>query len=102
MAESFAEVIPPHNYTSLLPIQWASCHVFFRSRTLLLEKKDMLKTWQNQMSPAVSRHMSVESFVEDIASPFLHILSPLSLRPVSYHSLIVSNFILKLLLALST
>jgi hypothetical protein len=43
----------------------------------------MLKTWQTQMSPVVSRHMSVESFVEDIASSFLHILSPLSLRPVS-------------------
>ncbi|KAF8718808.1 hypothetical protein HU200_025114 [Digitaria exilis] len=58
-----------------------------RSRTLLLEKKDMLKTWQNQMSPAVSRHMSVESFVEDIASPFLHVLSPLSLRPVALNLL---------------
>ncbi|XP_062210694.1 uncharacterized protein LOC133912120 [Phragmites australis] len=58
-----------------------------RSRTLLLEKKDMLKTWQNQMSPFVSRHLSVESFVEDIASPFLHILSPLSLRPVAQNLL---------------
>ncbi|CAL4930272.1 unnamed protein product [Urochloa decumbens] len=58
-----------------------------RSRTLLLEKKDMLKTWQNQMSPLVSRHMSVESFVEDISSSFLHILSPLSLRPVALNLL---------------
>lgn len=58
-----------------------------RSRTLLLEKKDTLKTWQNQMSPVVSRHMSVESFVQDIASPFLHILSPLSLRPVALNLL---------------
>ncbi|CAN6307191.1 unnamed protein product [Urochloa humidicola] len=58
-----------------------------RSRMLLLEKKDMLKTWQNQMSPLVSRHMSVESFVEDISSPFLHILSPLSLRPVALNLL---------------
>ncbi|CAM0872425.1 unnamed protein product [Alopecurus aequalis] len=54
-----------------------------RCRTMLLEKKDTLKTWQNQMSPLISRHLSVESFVEDIASPFLHILSPLSLRPVA-------------------
>lgn len=58
-----------------------------RSRALLLEKKDMLKTWQNQMSPFVSRHLSVESFVEDTASPFLHILSPLSLRPVALNLL---------------
>ncbi|WVZ56370.1 hypothetical protein U9M48_006915 [Paspalum notatum var. saurae] len=58
-----------------------------RSRALLLEKKDMLKTWRNQMSPFVSRHLSVESFVEDIASPFLHILSPLSLRPVALNLL---------------
>uniref|UniRef100_K4A5L2 AAA+ ATPase domain-containing protein n=1 Tax=Setaria italica TaxID=4555 RepID=K4A5L2_SETIT len=58
-----------------------------RSRTMLLEKKDMLKTWQTEMSPVVSRHMSVESFVEDIASPFLHILSPLSLRPVALNLL---------------
>ncbi|KAL6907517.1 hypothetical protein ACP4OV_002556 [Aristida adscensionis] len=58
-----------------------------RSRTLLLEKKDMLKSWQNQMSPFVSRHLSVESFVEDIASPLLHILSPLSLRPVALNLL---------------
>ncbi|CAN6284819.1 unnamed protein product [Urochloa humidicola] len=58
-----------------------------RSRMLLLEKKDMLKTWRNQMSPLVSRHMSVESFVEDISSPFLHILSPLSLRPVALNLL---------------
>lgn len=50
---------------------------------MLLEKKDKLKTWQNQMSPLISRHLSVESFVEDIASPFLHIISPSSLRPVS-------------------
>ncbi|NP_001339270.1 uncharacterized protein [Zea mays] len=58
-----------------------------RSRALLLEKKDMLKTWQNQMSPFVSRHLSVESFVEDTASPLLHILSPLSLRPVALNLL---------------
>ncbi|KAL6648399.1 hypothetical protein ACP70R_012623 [Stipagrostis hirtigluma subsp. patula] len=58
-----------------------------RSRTLLLEKKDMLKTWQNQMSPFVSRHLSVESFVEDTASPLLHILSPQSLRPVALNLL---------------
>jgi chromosome transmission fidelity protein 18 len=52
---------------------------------MLLEKKDMLKTWQNQMVPFVSRHLSVESFVQDTVSHFLHILSPLSLRPVSCH-----------------
>ncbi|TVU47638.1 hypothetical protein EJB05_07244 [Eragrostis curvula] len=58
-----------------------------RSRALLLEKKDMLKTWQNQMMPFVSRHLSVESFVQDTASHFLHILSPLSLRPVALNLL---------------
>uniref|UniRef100_A0A453IFM4 AAA+ ATPase domain-containing protein n=1 Tax=Aegilops tauschii subsp. strangulata TaxID=200361 RepID=A0A453IFM4_AEGTS len=54
-----------------------------RCRTMLLVKKDTLKTWQNRMSPLISRHLSVESFVGDIASPFLHILSPLNLRPVA-------------------
>ncbi|KAE8799049.1 Chromosome transmission fidelity 18-like protein [Hordeum vulgare] len=54
-----------------------------RCRAMLLEKKDTLKTWQNRMSPLISRHLSVESFVGDIASAFLHILSPLSLRPVA-------------------
>ncbi|VAI07450.1 unnamed protein product [Triticum turgidum subsp. durum] len=54
-----------------------------RCRTMLLEKKDTLKTWQNRMPPLISRHLSVESFVGDIASPFLHILSPLNLRPVA-------------------
>uniref|UniRef100_A0A0E0KBM9 AAA+ ATPase domain-containing protein n=1 Tax=Oryza punctata TaxID=4537 RepID=A0A0E0KBM9_ORYPU len=58
-----------------------------RCRTMLLEKKDKLKTWQNQMSPLISRHLSIESFVEDIASPFLHIISPLSLRPVALNLL---------------
>uniref|UniRef100_A0A0E0NSV1 AAA+ ATPase domain-containing protein n=1 Tax=Oryza rufipogon TaxID=4529 RepID=A0A0E0NSV1_ORYRU len=58
-----------------------------RCRTMLLEKKDKLKTWQNQMSPLISRHLSVESFVEDIASPFLHIISPSSLRPVALNLL---------------
>src|SRR5688572_23268990 len=83
MAKSFAEVIPPHNHIFCSLLSGPNVDVFFRSRTMLLEKKDMLKTWQTEMSPVVSRHMSVESFVEDIASPFLHILSPLSLRPVS-------------------
>ncbi|GJN30978.1 hypothetical protein PR202_gb19329 [Eleusine coracana subsp. coracana] len=59
-----------------------------RCRTMLLEKKDMLKTWQNQMAPFVSRHLSVESFVQDTASHFLHILSPLSLRPVEKQRII--------------
>uniref|UniRef100_J3LMA1 AAA+ ATPase domain-containing protein n=1 Tax=Oryza brachyantha TaxID=4533 RepID=J3LMA1_ORYBR len=58
-----------------------------RCRTMLLEKKDKLKTWQNQMSPLISRHLSVESFVEDISSPFLHIISPSSLRPVALNLL---------------
>uniref|UniRef100_A0A0D9VS94 AAA+ ATPase domain-containing protein n=1 Tax=Leersia perrieri TaxID=77586 RepID=A0A0D9VS94_9ORYZ len=58
-----------------------------RCRAMLLEKKDKLKTWQNQMSPLISRHLSVESFVEDIASPFLHIISPSSLRPVALNLL---------------
>uniref|UniRef100_A0A0A9F116 Uncharacterized protein n=1 Tax=Arundo donax TaxID=35708 RepID=A0A0A9F116_ARUDO len=73
-----AQVEKPH-------IEWPKA--LQRSRTMLLEKKDMLKTWQNQMSPFVSRHLSVESFVEDIVSPFLHILSPLSLRPVAMNLL---------------
>ncbi|KAJ0984088.1 hypothetical protein J5N97_002444 [Dioscorea zingiberensis] len=58
-----------------------------RCRALLMENKDLLKSWQNKISPSISRHMSIESFVEDVVSPFLYILSPQTLRPVALHLL---------------
>lgn len=47
-----------------------------------MEKKDLLKTWQNKIVPSISRHLSIKSFVQDVVSPFLHILMPPTLRPV--------------------
>ncbi|KAH7672890.1 chromosome transmission fidelity protein 18 [Dioscorea alata] len=58
-----------------------------RCRALTVEKKDLLKSWHNKISPSISRHISIESFVEDVVSPFLHILSPQTLRPVALHLL---------------
>ncbi|KAK9137857.1 hypothetical protein Sjap_008451 [Stephania japonica] len=56
-----------------------------RFRTMFLEKKDILKCWNNRISPLISRHLSPISFVEDVASPLIHILSPQKLRPVALH-----------------
>lgn len=53
---------------------------------MLVEKKDLLKAWQNNLSPSISRHQSIQSFVEDIVSPLLHILSSPNLRPVTLSS----------------
>ncbi|XP_020107967.1 chromosome transmission fidelity protein 18 homolog isoform X2 [Ananas comosus] len=58
-----------------------------RCRAMLVEKKDLLKAWQNNLSPSISRHQSIQSFVEDIVSPLLHILSSPNLRPVALHLL---------------
>ncbi|XP_073010337.1 uncharacterized protein [Typha latifolia] len=56
-----------------------------RCRAMLKEKKELLKTWQSKISPTISRHLSIESFVEDVISPLLHTLSPPNLRPVALH-----------------
>jgi hypothetical protein len=56
----------------------------FRSRTMWLEKMETLKSWHYKIPPYISRHLSTKSFVEDLISPLLHILSPPTLRPVTY------------------
>ncbi|KAF5199465.1 Chromosome transmission fidelity protein 18-like protein [Thalictrum thalictroides] len=65
-------------------IEWPKS--FQRHRMLLAEKKDLLRCWQTKITPFLSRHMSIESFVEDSLSPLLYILSPRTLRPVALHS----------------
>ncbi|KAF6141075.1 hypothetical protein GIB67_006520 [Kingdonia uniflora] len=64
-------------------IEWPKS--FQKYRMTLTEKKDLLKCWQNKISPSVSRHLTTECFVEDAISPLLHILSPPTLRPVALH-----------------
>ncbi|PSS24093.1 Chromosome transmission fidelity protein [Actinidia chinensis var. chinensis] len=66
-------------------IEWPKS--FQRCRTTLMEKKDILQSWHNKISPHISRHLSTNSFVEDSISPLLHILSPPTLRPVAVHLL---------------
>ncbi|XP_038981046.1 chromosome transmission fidelity protein 18 homolog [Phoenix dactylifera] len=66
-------------------IEWPK--TFQRYRAMLMEKKDLLKTWQNKIVPSISRHLSIKSFVQDVVSPFLHILAPPTLRPVALHLL---------------
>ncbi|KAL6971104.1 hypothetical protein U1Q18_030786 [Sarracenia purpurea var. burkii] len=66
-------------------IEWPKS--FQRYRTVLMERVETLRSWQNKMSPYISRHLSTKSFVEDLISPLLHILSPPTLRPVAVHLL---------------
>ncbi|KAL3828358.1 hypothetical protein ACJIZ3_017160 [Penstemon smallii] len=66
-------------------IEWPKS--FQRHRTILAERMDMFHTWQNRISPYISRHLSTKSFVEDSISSMLHILSPPTLRPVAMHLL---------------
>ncbi|XXG39699.1 hypothetical protein AAC387_Pa01g0590 [Persea americana] len=66
-------------------IEWPKS--FHRYRATLMEKKDILKLWHNKISPSISRHLSIESFVECSVSQLLHILSPPTLRPVALHLL---------------
>ncbi|KAL5702496.1 hypothetical protein ACHQM5_027709 [Ranunculus cassubicifolius] len=65
-------------------IEWPKS--FQRYRTLVAEKKDLLRYWHTKITPSLSRHLSVASFVEDSLSPLLYILSPTTLRPISLHS----------------
>ncbi|KAH9315407.1 hypothetical protein KI387_024034, partial [Taxus chinensis] len=62
-------------------IEWPKSH--HRYRTVLSEKKDLLKTWLNSISPTISRFLSRNSIVEDVIAPLLYILSPPALRPVA-------------------
>ncbi|XP_078429313.1 P-loop containing nucleoside triphosphate hydrolases superfamily protein [Wolffia australiana] len=66
-------------------IEWPKS--FYRYRGTLVEKKDLVKTWLNGISPSISRHLSTEGFVQDVVSPLLQILSPKNLRPVALHLL---------------
>ncbi|XP_071720190.1 uncharacterized protein [Rutidosis leptorrhynchoides] len=66
-------------------IQWPKS--FHRYRTSLVDKVEALHLWHNKISPCISRHISTKSFVEDLVSPLLHILSPPTLRPVASHLL---------------
>ncbi|URE09839.1 chromosome transmission fidelity protein 18 [Musa troglodytarum] len=66
-------------------IEWP--RTYHRCRALLAEKKESLKTWISKIPPLISRHLSIKSFVEDVVSPLLHILSPPTLRPVALHLL---------------
>ncbi|KAJ8447230.1 hypothetical protein Cgig2_030461 [Carnegiea gigantea] len=66
-------------------IEWPKS--FQRYRTLVTEKMEVLRSWQTKIAPFISRHLSVNTFVEDTVSPLLHILSPADLRPVALHLL---------------
>ncbi|KAK9725766.1 hypothetical protein RND81_05G167700 [Saponaria officinalis] len=66
-------------------IEWPKS--FQRFRTSLMEKTEILRSWQSSIGPSFSRHLSVDSFVNDTVSPLLHILSPVDLRPVALHLL---------------
>ncbi|GLJ40597.1 hypothetical protein SUGI_0838040 [Cryptomeria japonica] len=62
-------------------IEWPKSHQ--RCRTILSEKKDLLKSWLNSISPTISRFLSLNSIVEDVITSLLYILSPPSLKPVA-------------------
>ncbi|KAE8076222.1 hypothetical protein FH972_014885 [Carpinus fangiana] len=62
-------------------IEWPKSYQ--RSRTMWLEKMETLRSWHYKIPPYISRHLSTKSFVEDLISPLLHILSPPTLRPVA-------------------
>ncbi|CAI9117844.1 OLC1v1019329C1 [Oldenlandia corymbosa var. corymbosa] len=66
-------------------IEWPKS--FQRYRTSALEKLDVLRCWQNRISPHISRHLSPKYFTEELISPLLHILSPPTLKPVAMHLL---------------
>ncbi|KAJ1696053.1 hypothetical protein LUZ63_004565 [Rhynchospora breviuscula] len=66
-------------------IEWPKS--FHRCRAMLVEKQETLKSWQRRIVPSISRHLSVESFVKDVVSPFLHIITPPNLRPVALNLL---------------
>jgi len=51
---------------------------------MTIEKMDILNTWRHKIPPHIGRHISASSFVEDLISPLLHILSPPTIRPVMY------------------
>ncbi|KAK2643910.1 hypothetical protein Ddye_019105 [Dipteronia dyeriana] len=66
-------------------IEWPKSYQ--RYRTTLMGKMDIFKSWHFKIPPYISRHLSTKSFVEELISPLLHILSPPTLRPVALHIL---------------
>nr|KYP50805.1 Chromosome transmission fidelity protein 18 isogeny [Cajanus cajan] len=62
-------------------IEWPKSHQ--RYRTMMMERMDILNTWHHKIPPFIARHLSASSFVEDLISPLLHILSPPTIRPVA-------------------
>ncbi|KAL5542552.1 hypothetical protein UlMin_010262 [Ulmus minor] len=62
-------------------IEWPKSYQ--RYRTMRMEKIDTLRSWYHTIPPYISRHLSINSFVEESVSPLLHILSPPTLRPVA-------------------
>ncbi|XP_061362875.1 uncharacterized protein LOC133306562 [Gastrolobium bilobum] len=60
-------------------IEWPKSYQ--RYRTMMIEKMDILNTWRYKIPPHIARHLSANSFVEDLISPLLHILSPPTIRP---------------------
>ncbi|KAG6731295.1 hypothetical protein I3842_01G122700 [Carya illinoinensis] len=77
-------VISVHHLVAQLQkpsIEWPKSYQ--RYRTMWLEKMETVRSWHYKIPPYISRHMSIKSFVEDLISPLLHILSPPTLRPVA-------------------
>ncbi|QCE05592.1 chromosome transmission fidelity protein 18 [Vigna unguiculata] len=62
-------------------IEWPKSYQ--RYRTMMTEKMDILNNWHHKIPPHIARHLSASSFVEDLISPLLHILSPPTIRPVA-------------------
>ncbi|PNY17168.1 chromosome transmission fidelity protein, partial [Trifolium pratense] len=62
-------------------IEWPKS--YHRYRTTMMEKMDILNTWHYKISPHIARHLSPTSFVEDLISPLLDILSPPTIKPVA-------------------
>ncbi|GAB4851908.1 hypothetical protein Ancab_031307 [Ancistrocladus abbreviatus] len=66
-------------------IEWPKA--FQRYRVRLMERMEILRSWISNIPPYISRHLSINSFVEDTVSPLLYILSPPTVRPVALHLL---------------
>ncbi|KAK4266311.1 hypothetical protein QN277_027254 [Acacia crassicarpa] len=62
-------------------IEWPRSYQ--RHRTMMAEKMDILNTWHYKIPPYIARNLSASSFVEDLISPLLYILSPPTIKPVA-------------------
>ncbi|KAI4346173.1 hypothetical protein L6164_013246 [Bauhinia variegata] len=62
-------------------IEWPRSYQ--RYRTMMTEKMDILDSWHSKIPPHIATHLSASSFVKDLISPLLHILSPPTIRPVA-------------------